>query len=64
MLLEKPYFLKNKEWYIENKDLSSFLGGKKQRHYILTSKALKKAIESYNKYYSKLNQLNKWVYNK
>lgn len=55
MLLEKPYFLKNKEWYTENKDLPSFLGGKKQRHYTLTDKAPKKAIDSYNEYYKLLD---------
>lgn len=54
MLLDKPYFLKNKEWYIENKDIPSFLGGKKQRQYILTDKAPQKAIDSYNEYYNKI----------
>lgn len=53
MLLPKPYFLSNKEWYIENTDIPSFLvkGAKKKRQYTLTDKAPKKAIESYNKYY-------------
>lgn len=51
MLLNKPYFLTNSEWYIENKELPSFLGGKVQRQYTLTKKAPKKAIDSYNKYY-------------
>lgn len=58
MLLDKPYFLKNKEWYIGSKDLPSFLGGKKQRHYTLTPKAPKKAVESYNKYYKELEKIS------
>jgi hypothetical protein len=56
MLLKKPYFLTNKDWYIENKDLPNFLGGKSKRKYILTSKAPKKAIESYDKYYKELDK--------
>lgn len=32
MLLEMPYFLRNKEWYVENKDLPNFLSGKKEKH--------------------------------
>lgn len=58
MLLEKPYFLKNKEWYIENKDLPSFLGGKVKRKYTLTDKAPKKAVDSYNEYYKLLENNN------
>lgn len=56
MLLPVPYFLTNKEWYVENKDIPSFLtkGAKKKRQYTLTDKAPKKAIESYNKYYEML----------
>lgn len=56
MLLEKPYFLSNKEWYIENKEVPKFLGGKLTRKYTLTAKAPKKAIESYNKYYEELEK--------
>lgn len=56
MLIEKPYFLTNKEWYIENKDVPNFLGGKEERKYKLTSKAPKKAIDSYNDYYKKLEK--------
>ncbi len=51
MLLKKPYFSKNKEWYIEHKGLPSFLGGKVKRQYTLTDKAPQKAIDSYNEYY-------------
>ncbi len=58
MLLEKPYFLKNKEWYIEHKGLPSFLGGKVKRQYTLTAKATKKAINSYNEYYNLLENDN------
>lgn len=57
MLIEKPYFLTNKEWYIENKDVPSFLGGKGERKYKLTSKASKKAIDSYNDYYKKVEKI-------
>lgn len=55
MLLEKPYFLTNKEWYIENKEIPVFLKGKGKRHYTLTDKAPKKAIDSYNKYYKNID---------
>lgn len=67
MLLEKPYFLKNQEWYIENKewlvnDVPYFLvsGAKKpkNRQYILTDKAPQKAIDSYNEYYKLLESQN------
>ncbi len=56
MMLNSPYFLKNKEWYIENEELPEFLGGKAVRHYTLTSKAPKKAIDSYNEYYKQLTE--------
>lgn len=52
MLLKKPYFLKNKEWYTENKGIPIFLGGDVKRQYILTNKATQKAIDSYNEYYN------------
>lgn len=64
MLLEKPYFLKCKEWYIENPewmvgDVPCFLvkGASKprDREYILTDKAPQKAIDSYNEYYEFLD---------
>lgn len=54
MLLEKPYFLKNKEWYVEHKGIPKFLGGDVERQYILTDKAPQKAIDSYNEYYKLL----------
>lgn len=52
MLLEEPYFLKNKEWYIkeDDADLPPFLR-KNKRQYRLTDKAPQKAIDSYNEYY-------------
>lgn len=56
MLLDRPYFLKNKDWYIENKGLPMFLGGKVKRQYTLTDKAPKKAIDSYNNYYSEIER--------
>lgn len=40
---DKPYFMKNKEWYYY--DVKSF-------KYKLTDKAPKKAIDSYNEYYN------------
>lgn len=58
MLLNKPYFLKSKEWYIEHKGLPSFLGGKVKRQYTLTNQAPKKAIDSYNEYYNLLKNDN------
>lgn len=54
MLLEKPYFLTNKDWYVEN--VPKFLGGISKRQYTLTNKAPKKAIESYEKYYKELEK--------
>lgn len=54
--MDKPYFLTNKDWYIENKDVPYFLTGKKKkRQYTLTDKAPQKAIDSYNKYYEELD---------
>ena len=58
MLLDMPYFLTNKEWYIEVDKKPSFLGGKKQRRYKLTDKAPQKAIDSYNHYYELLEELD------
>ena len=49
MLLEEPYFMKNKEWYYHDK---------KEWKYKLTNKAPKKAIESYNKFYNLLDNEN------
>lgn len=56
MILREPYFLKNKEWYIENKDLPDFLGGKSKRKYELTDKAPQKAIDSYKRFYEEIEQ--------
>lgn len=42
-ILDRPYFMINKEWYYWDK---------KQWKYILTDKAPKKAIESYKEFYS------------
>ena len=47
MLLERPYFMENEEWYYHDK---------KKNKYFLTDKAPKKAVESYNEYYDKLNK--------
>lgn len=47
MLLEQPYFMINEEWYYHDK---------KKNKYFLTDKAPKKAVESYNEFYNKLNQ--------
>ena len=56
MLLEKPYFLKNKEWLVNNVPYFLVSGAKqpKDRQYILTDKAPQKAIDSYNEYYKLL----------
>lgn len=55
MLLDKPYFLTNEEWYIEITNKPSFLLKGDKRRYKLTDKAPKEAVDSYNKYYEKLN---------
>lgn len=55
MMIEPPYFLKNKEWYVETKGVPKFLGGKAKRKYKLTSKAPQKAIDSYNNYYKEID---------
>lgn len=39
---ETPYFMTNKEWFYYDNNLSK---------YVLTNKAPKKAIDSYNKWY-------------
>ena len=56
MLLDKPYFLKNKEWYIINEGIPKFLGGTVKKLYTLTDKAPQKAIDSYNKYYEMIRE--------
>ena len=52
MLKKRPYFLKNKDWYVEHKGMPKFLGGNVERLYSLTNKAPQKAIDSYNEYYN------------
>ena len=52
-MMEMPYFLENKEWYIEYRDERGHL------NYKLTSKAPKEAIKSYNKYYKTLRYTEK-----
>ena len=47
MLLKKPYFMENDEWYYHD--------DKKNRYY-LTDKAPKKAQESYNEFYAELDK--------
>lgn len=47
MLLKKPYFMKNKDWYYF--DLKEF-------KYKLTEKATKEAIESYKEFYKLLEE--------
>ena len=44
MLLEKPYFMTNKEWYYVDQEDPEF-------GYKLTRKAPKKAKESYDEFY-------------
>lgn len=43
---KKPYFMTNKEWYFYDV---------KSGRYKLTEKAPKKAVDSYNDFYKKLN---------
>lgn len=45
MTLDKPYFMKNKEW---------FYFDEKEWCYKLTDKAPKEAVESYNEFYATL----------
>ena len=52
-MMKEPYFLKNKEWY------SEYYDDKWHLHYNLTDKALKEAIESYDKYYKTLKYAEK-----
>ena len=47
MILEKPYFMTNKEWYYHDE---------KDWKYKLTDKAPQKAVESYKEFYKKLSQ--------
>lgn len=47
VLVEKPYFLTNKEWYEYDE---------KNKVYILTSKATEKAKESYKEFYKQIEK--------
>lgn len=47
MILEKPYFMKNKEWYYYDT---------KDYNYKLTNKAPQKAIDSYKEFYKELEK--------
>ncbi len=47
MILKKPYFMTNKEWYYYDM---------KKYKYKLTNKAPKEAIESYKKFYKELEK--------
>lgn len=48
MILKKPYFMKNKEWYYYDE---------KEYKYKLTDKATEEAIESYNEFYKILKEI-------
>ena len=47
VLIEKPYFLANKEWYEYDE---------KSKKYILTDKAPEKAKQSYKEFYKLINK--------
>ncbi len=47
VLIEKPYFLTNKEWFEYDK---------KNKKYILTNKAPEKAKKNYKEFYGELNK--------
>jgi hypothetical protein len=46
-ILDRPYFMENKEWYYWDE---------KEWKYKLTDKAPKKAIDSYNEFYKNLRE--------
>lgn len=50
MMKEKPYFMSNKEWFKEIEFMSDEWF-ELDRGYVLTDKAPKKAIDSYNEFY-------------
>lgn len=50
MILKKPYFMKNKEWYYYDT---------KEYKYKLTDKAPREAIESYKEFYKKIEEEGK-----
>ena len=45
MLLDEPYFMKNKEWYVDSEERGMLL---------LTEKAPKEARQSYKEFYEEL----------
>lgn len=47
LIVDKPYFMTNEEWYYYDE---------KTFKYKLTTKAPQKAIDSYNEYYKKLDE--------
>jgi len=46
-ILDRPYFMENKEWYYWDKE---------EWKYKLTDKAPQKAIESYNEFYKNIKE--------
>lgn len=50
MILNRPYFMKNKDWYYYDT---------KEYKYKLTNKAPKEAVESYKEFYKKLEKEGK-----
>jgi hypothetical protein len=47
MILEKPYFMSNKEWYYHDEEIMM---------YKLTDKANEKAKKSYEEFYKKIGE--------
>lgn len=54
MLLNKPYFLKNKDWYYYDMNTGK---------YALTRNAPKKTINSFNDYYKELDNISSGNFN-
>ena len=52
VLIEKPYFLTNEEWFEYDE---------KNKKYILTDKAPEKAKKSYNEFYEKLDGYERYI---
>ena len=48
-MMDRPYFMENKEWYEFDFD---------KRKFVLTNKAPEKAKESYEEFYKELNNAN------
>ncbi len=49
-MLDMPYFMENEEWYTVNPKLTG-------PAYVLTNKAPKAAVTSYDEYYAELRKL-------